>query len=188
MERVAESAFAPLLIVISALFLFANNAVIAKPIASFVFVKKSTVKTAPTKHCSENIQTDLSGKYSGKVEYPSAGLSGAVDLEIGPQQQVDQFRFNPFSLKTKGPSAIEVTGKLIVVTSCGYTTIAMALDNRVLEMPSQKQPSAILSLRACKTGKSFRLSNATMTTGQRSFSFTSDDAPTNDLGKWGRCG
>lgn len=172
-------------------FLFVDITIAAKPGESMLLQKASKTRLMLSQQCtedSESIQTDLSGNYHGSVEYPSAALSGEADLEVASQQQIDKLRFNPFTLKTGGRSPVQISGRLIAITTCGYTTVTMLLDVPSGEKSAKAHPPTILSLRACKSGKSFRLQNATEIPGQRRLSFSATTASIDDSTRWGRCG
>jgi hypothetical protein len=171
-------------------FLFVDITIAANPDESVLLPKasKTSLMLSQCTEDSESIQTDLSGNYQGNVEYPSAALYGEAVLEVASQQHIDKLRFNPFTLRTGGSSPVHISGKLIAITTCGYTTVTMLLDSPSGEKPAKAHAPTILSLRACKSGKSFRLQNATEISGQRRLSFSATTASIDDSTRWGRCG
>lgn len=104
-------------------------------------------------------QADLSGTYSGKVNYPDASLTGDATLTITG---------NNFTL-TAG-SATQ-SGRITAVTTCGYTGATMMFGDLTPPTPSPNPPPALpaVSLRARKMGD--RVTLMTVPGEKRSFSF-----------------
>jgi hypothetical protein len=106
-------------------------------------------------------QADLSGTYTGKVNYPDAGLTGDATLTITG---------NNFTL-TAGSST--QSGRVTAVTTCGYTGATMMFGDLTPRTPSPNPPPALpaVSLRAKKVGD--RVTLMTVPGEKRSFSFGS---------------
>jgi hypothetical protein len=104
-------------------------------------------------------QTDLSGTYTGTVNYPDAGLTGDATLTITG---------NNFSL-TAGSTT--QSGRVTAVTTCGYTGATMMFGDLTPPTPSPNPPPALpaVSLRAKKMGD--RVTLMTVPGEKRSFSF-----------------
>lgn len=104
-------------------------------------------------------QTDLSGTYSGKVNYPDASLTGDATLTITG---------NNFTL-TAGSTT--QSGRITAVTTCGYTGATMMFGDLTPPTPSPNPPAALpaVSLRVRKMGD--RVTLATVPGEKRSFSF-----------------
>lgn len=123
------------------------------------------VATTPVRYgrCDPNVQeqTDLSGAYTGTVNYSEGGLSGDATLTITG---------NDFTM-TAGSTTQE--GKVAAVTTCNYTAVTMMFGKQQLTATSGAQPAALpaVSLRAKKTGKWLTLT--TVPGEKREFSFTS---------------
>lgn len=109
-------------------------------------------------------QTDLSGTYTGKVNYPDAGLTGDATLTI---------QGNNFTL-TAG-SATQ-SGRVAAVTTCGYTGVTMMFGDLTPPKPGPNPPPALpaVSLRARKVGD--RVTLTSVPGEKRSFSFGSAGA------------
>jgi hypothetical protein len=125
--------------------------------------RRHKVAAATTGPCdpTKQEQTDLSGTYTGKVNYPDAGLTGDATLTITG---------NNFTL-TAG-SATQ-SGRVTAVTTCGYTGVTMMFGDLTPATPSPNPPSALpaVSLRARKVGD--RVTLMTVPGEKRSFSFGS---------------
>jgi hypothetical protein len=106
-------------------------------------------------------QADLSGTYSGKVNYPDASLTGDATLTITG---------NNFTL-TAGSTT--QSGRITAVTTCGYTGATMMFGDLTPPTPSPNPPAALpaVSLRVRKMGD--RVSLMTVPGEKRSFSFGS---------------
>jgi hypothetical protein len=106
-------------------------------------------------------QTDLSGTYTGKVNYPDASLTGDATLTITG---------NNFTL-TAGSST--QSGRVTAVTTCGYTGVTMMFGDLTPPTPGPNPRAALpaVSLRAKKMGD--RVTLATVPGEARSFSFSS---------------
>jgi len=106
-------------------------------------------------------QTDLSGTYTGKVDYSDAGLTGDATLTITGTN---------FTL-TAG-SATQ-SGRVTAVTTCGYTAATMMFGDLTPPTPSPNPPPALpaVSLRVRKMGD--RVTLMSVPGEKRSFSFSS---------------
>jgi len=104
-------------------------------------------------------QMDLSGTYSGTVNYPDANLSGNATLTITG---------NNFTL-TAGSTT--QSGRVTAVTTCGYTGVTMMFGDLTPPTPSPNPPAALpaVSLRAKKMGD--RVTLMTVPGEKRAFSF-----------------
>ncbi len=104
-------------------------------------------------------QADLSGTYTGKVNYPDASLTGDATLTITG---------NNFTL-TAGSTT--QTGRVTAVTTCGYTGATMMFGDLTPPAASANPPAALpaVSLRARKMGD--RVTLMTVPGEKRSFSF-----------------
>ena len=115
-----------------------------------------------TGRCDPNVQeqTDLSGTYTGTVNYTEGGLSGDSTLTITG---------NDFTL-TSGSSTQE--GRVVAVTTCGYTAVTMMFGKAQTTAPTGAQPAPLpaVSLRAKRTGKGISLMSVPGETKQFSFS------------------
>ena len=105
-------------------------------------------------------QTDLSGTYTGKVDYSDAGLTGDATLTITGTN---------FTL-TAG-SATQ-SGRVTAVTTCGYTAATMMFGDLTPPTPSPNPPPALpaVSLRVRKMGD--RVTLMSVPGEKRSFSFS----------------
>jgi hypothetical protein len=106
-------------------------------------------------------QTDLSGTYTGTVNYAEGGLSGDTTLTING---------NRFTM-TSGSS--EQEGRVVAVTTCNYTAVTMMFGKEQVSAASGPQPQAlpVVSLRAKRVAG--RLSLESTEGETRQFSFTS---------------
>ena len=106
-------------------------------------------------------QTDLSGTYTGKVDYSDAGLTGDATLTITGAN---------FTL-TAG-SATQ-SGRVTAVTTCGYTAATMMFGDLTPPTPSPNPPPALpaVSLRVRKMGD--RVTLMSVPGEKRTFSFSS---------------
>jgi len=104
-------------------------------------------------------QTDLSGDYTGKVNYPDASLTGDATLNIAG---------NDFTL-TAG--ATTQKGRITAVTTCGYTGATMMFGDLTPPTPSRNPPPALpaVSLRVRKMGN--RVTLTSVPGEKRTFSF-----------------
>ena len=116
---------------------------------------KSTGRCDPMKQ----EQADLSGDYTGKVNYPDASLTGDATLTITG---------NNFTL-TAGSTT--QSGRVTAVTTCGYTGATMMFGDLTPPTPSRNPPPALpaVSLRVRKMGK--RVTLMTVPGEKRMFSF-----------------
>ncbi len=92
---------------------------------------------------------DLSGTYSGTINYPDGGMTGDATLTITGRD---------FTLMSGGQSA---TGTVTAVTTRGYTGASMRFGTDV--------PAKIVSVRARKTGDRLTLTNVKGETHEFSF-------------------
>jgi len=106
-------------------------------------------------------QTDLSGTYTGTVNYADAGLTGDATLTVTG---------NNFSL-TAGSTT--QTGRITAVTTCGYTGATMMFGDLTPPTPSPNPPAALpaVSVRVKKVGDHVTI--MTVPGERRSFSFGS---------------
>jgi hypothetical protein len=104
-------------------------------------------------------QTDLSGNYTGRVNYPDASLTGDATLAITG---------NNFTL-TAGSTT--QSGRVAAVTTCGYTGATMMFGDLTPPTPGPNPPPALpaVSLRVRKMGD--RVTLMTVPGEKRSFSF-----------------
>ena len=110
--------------------------------------------TVPTGRCDPNAQeqTDLSGTYTGTINYTEGNMSGDATLTITG---------NDFTL-TSGSATQE--GRVVAVTTCNYTAVTMRLGKEAGALPT-------LSLRAKRMGSG--LSLMSVPGEPKQFSFTS---------------
>lgn len=109
-------------------------------------------------------QTDLSGTYTGSIDYSEGGLSGDATLTISG---------NDFTLAGGGST---VEGRVVAVTTCNYTAATMRFGKDAPVAPGQTPPPPlpIVSLRARRTGRGLVLE--TVPGESRQFSFRSAGA------------
>lgn len=127
----------------------------------------ATAQTTPapkkTGRCDPNQQeqTDLSGTYTGKINYADAGLTGDATLTITGTS---------FTL-TAGPTT--QSGRIAAVTTCGYTGATMMFGDLTPPPASPNPPPALpaVSLRVRKMGD--RVALMSVPGEKRSFSFGS---------------
>jgi hypothetical protein len=106
-------------------------------------------------------QTDLSGTYTGSVDYPEGGLSGQATLTITG---------NDFTM-TSGSSTQE--GRVVAVTTCNYTAVTMRFGKDAGPAPpgtTPPPPLPTVSLRARRTGNGITLAGVSGESRQFSFS------------------
>lgn len=120
-------------------------------------------------------QTDLSGTYTGRVNYPDEDMVGEATLSI---------EGNNFTL-TAGEKTL--SGRITAVTTRGYTGVTMMFGDMTpqpaVPLPSTAPPAPVkpaISLRARKAGD--RLTLTTAPGEKRRFSFT----PPTQTGRRGR--
>lgn len=118
-----------------------------------------------TGRCDPNTQeqTDLSGTYTGTVNYSEGGMSGDATLTITG---------NDFTL-TSGSTTQE--GRVVAVTTCNYTAVSMTFGKG-----QSAGPLPIVSLRAKKAGNNFTLMS--VSGEKREFSFSAKTASTASAG------
>ena len=123
--------------------------------------RKPKTKSTWTGRCdpTKQEQADLSGDYTGKVNYPDASLTGDATLNIAG---------NDFTL-TAG--ATTQKGRITAVTTCGYTGATMMFGDLTPPTPSRNPPPALpaVSLRVRKMGN--RVTLASVPGEKRTFSF-----------------
>jgi hypothetical protein len=122
-----------------------------------VTAPKRTGRCDPT----QQEQADLSGTYTGKINYPDASLTGDATLTITG---------NNFTL-TAGSTT--QSGRVTAVTTCGYTGATMMFGDLTPPTPSPNPPPAMpaVSVRVKKVGD--RVTLMTVPGEKRSFSFGS---------------
>ena len=143
-----------------------------KPAASDVTATEAAAMPAATPapgktgRCdpTQQEQADLSGTYTGTINYADAGLTGDATLTITG---------NNFTL-TAG-SATQ-SGRITAVTTCGYTGATMMFGDLTPPASSPNPPPALpaVSVRAKKVGDHMTL--MTVPGEKRSFSFASAGA------------
>ncbi len=107
-------------------------------------------------------QADLSGTYTGTVNYPEGGMTGAATMTITGTQ---------FSITPEGGGAA-VNGTITAVTTRGYTGATMMFGDRGSVPPTQAPPPLpAVSVRAKKTGDNLWLMS--VKGEKREFSFNS---------------
>jgi hypothetical protein len=106
------------------------------------------------------VQTDLSGTYTGTANYTEGGLSGDATLTI---------EGNHFTI-TSGSTTQE--GRVVAVTTCNYTGVTMMFGKEQVSAPTGPQPAPLpaVSLRAKKVGGGLSLESTEGETRQFSFS------------------
>jgi hypothetical protein len=121
----------------------------------------TTTTTAMTTAVSE--QTDLSGTYTGTLSCAGIPVSGEGTLAVTG----NQFTFTP----TGGAGA--ANGRIVAVTTRGYTAVAMQFGESVAPPPGgTSTPPVIISLRARRAGDRMALSGV-QGTATRDCSFSS---------------
>lgn len=101
-------------------------------------------------------QTDLSGTYTGTINFPDGGMSGEATLTI---------QGNTFTLTSGGTTK---TGRITAVTTRGYTAVTMQFDGQATG-GQQAPPAMIISLRARRNGDQLTLTSVSGETRQFSF-------------------
>jgi hypothetical protein len=106
------------------------------------------------------VQTDLSGTYTGTANYAEGGLTGEATLTING---------NDFTI-TSGSSTQE--GRVTAVTTCNYTGVTMMFGKPQVSAAKGDQPAPLpaVSLRARKVGSGLILESVGGETRQFSFS------------------
>jgi hypothetical protein len=137
----------------------------AKPAADAADASTTGMAMTPKKtgRCDpmQQEQTDLSGTYTGNVNYPDAGLTGDGTLTITG---------NNFTLAAGSTTQ---SGRITAVTTCGYTGVTMMFGDLTPPTPSPNPPPALpaVSLRAKKVGD--RVTLTSVPGEKRTFSFSS---------------
>jgi hypothetical protein len=105
-------------------------------------------------------QTDLSGTYTGTVNYTEGGLSGDTSLTVSG---------NNFTM-TSGSNTQE--GRIVAVTTCNYTAVTMMFGKEQTSAATGPQPPPLpaVSLRARKVGGGLTLESVEGEARQFSFS------------------
>jgi hypothetical protein len=109
-------------------------------------------------------QTDLSGTYTGTVNYPEGGLNGQATLTITG---------NNFTITPEGGGSA-VNGRVTAVTTRGYTGVTMMFGDPTAPPPTQNPPPPPLptvSLQARRSGD--RVTLKSVPGEKRQFSFSS---------------
>jgi hypothetical protein len=109
-------------------------------------------------------QTDLSGTYTGTVNYPEGGLNGPATLTITQ---------NNFTITPEGGGSA-VSGRVTAVTTRKYTGVTMMFGNPTAPPPTQNPPPPPLpavSLQAKRMGD--RVTLMSVPGEKRQFSFSS---------------
>lgn len=121
-------------------------------------------------------QTDLSGTYTGTVDYAEGGLSGDATLTITG---------NDFTM-TGGSSTQE--GRVVAVTTCNYTAVTMRFGKDAAVSPGTTPPAPLptVSLRARKMGNGLSLMSVPGETRQFSFRSAGATGGTMRRGRRGR--
>jgi hypothetical protein len=112
-------------------------------------------------------QTDLSGTYTGTVNYPEGGLNGPATLTITG---------NSFTIAPEGGGS-SVAGRVTAVTTRGYTGVTMMFGDATAPPPTQNPPPPPLpavSLQARRSGD--RVTLMSVPGEKRQFSFSSGGA------------
>jgi len=112
-------------------------------------------------------QTDLSGTYTGTVNYPEGGLNGPATLTITG---------NSFTIAPEGGGS-SVSGRVTAVTTRGYTGVTMMFGDATAPPPTQNPPPPPLpavSLQARRSGD--RVTLTSVPGERRQFSFSSGGA------------
>ena len=113
---------------------------------------QATTMAAPKKtgRCDpmQQVQTDLSGTYTGKVKHGSEAPMDATLTVTG----------NNFTM-TSGSDTH--SGRITAVTTCGYTAVTVMMGDLTPPTPSPNPPAArpAMSLRAKKVGNSLTLTS-----------------------------
>lgn len=117
------------------------------------------MQTGTMESTSPGEQTDLSGTYTGTVNYPEGGVTGPATVTITG----NQFTLTP-------ESGSPLSGRITAVTTRGYTGVTMMFGD--LTPPDYKTappPLPAVSLRARRSGSSVTMSSVPGET--REFSF-----------------
>lgn len=114
---------------------------------------------------SGGVQTDLSGTYTGNVNYPEGGLNGPATIVVTGNQ---------FVLTPDGGGS-PVNGTVTAVTTRGYTGVTMMFGDRT-QIPSTQSPPPLpaVSLRARMSGG--RVTLMSVPGEKRQFSFAATGA------------
>jgi hypothetical protein len=119
-------------------------------------------------------QTDLSGTYTGTVNYPEGGLNGAATLTITG---------NSFTITPEGGGSA-VNGRVTAVTTRGYTGVTMMFGDPTAPPPTQNPPPPPLptvSLQARRSGD--RVTLTSVPGEKRQFSFSAAGTATGGTGR-----
>lgn len=129
----------------------------------------ATTTTMTANANSGGEQTDLSGTYTGTVNYPEGGLNGPATLTITG---------NNFTIAPEGGGS-PVSGRVTAVTTRNYTGVTMMFGNPTAPPPTQNPPPPPLpavSLQAKRMGD--RVTLMSVPGEKRQFSFSSAAAAT----------
>ena len=122
----------------------------------------ATAAMTTTTPVADSVQTDLSGTYMGTLSCSGLGGGGEGTLTITG----NQYTFAPSG---GGPS---ISGRVVAVTTRGYTAVAMQYGESVAPPPGQPAtPPVIVSLRARKNGDNLALTS--IANGMKDCGFTS---------------
>jgi hypothetical protein len=116
---------------------------------------------------SSGEQVDLSGTYTGTVNYPEGGLNGPATLTITG---------NNFTIAPEGGGS-SVAGRVTAVRTRGYTGVTMMFGDTTAPPPTQNPPPPPLpavSLQARQSGD--RVTLTSVPGERRQFSFSSGGA------------
>lgn len=122
--------------------------------------RRSGAMTNSTTAAVGGEQTDLSGTYTGTVDYPEGGLSSPATLTITG---------NNFTLMPEGGGA-PVSGRVTAVTTHGYTGVTLMFGDTTPPPAGQSPPPLpAVSLRVRRVGSSVTLTS--VPGEKRKFSF-----------------
>jgi hypothetical protein len=104
-------------------------------------------------------QEDLSGTYTGTINYPDGGMTGEATITISGSDVTI----------TSGGNTL--SGKIAATTTCNYTAAAMMFGTTPAPGPSSGEPPVVVSTRVRRTGSGITFSPVPGV--MRKFSFTS---------------
>ena len=128
----------------------------ARRVRSYRFASRLHEFSSYTCDPTEHEQEDLTGTYTGNIDFPSRTISGSATLNI------EGHRF------TLSAGDVEFSGDVSSVTTCNYTAVAIRLENPGSPADSSNGAESI-SLKAIRMGSSLTL---TSVEGQTKFQFT----------------
>jgi len=129
--------------------------------------KSAASKTTPVKsgRCNpdKDEHVDLSGSYTGVINYPAAGMSGPATLTVTG---------NKFTLNSGSKTE---TGNITAIVTCNYTAVAMMFGQWKTPTPGEPvlPPLPMLSLTATRKGDRLTLKPAS--SERREFLFEPGD-------------